>query len=418
MRKRIISKLAKAYKKSEQEVINIIHNDQVIPTFKFHSIDNRDVIKKDLLEENTLINLDYYKSLLNSMNKIKYPNRSFIMTGLMNIMPDLHKFHNYTIYKFDFKSFFNNVDIKKACEFIEFNKLRPEEASYLNKYAKKVKNLTPGLGLHNALIEIGGKHFDTAIKNKFNEEGLLFYSRYVDDCIVILDEKVEKEYLDKKILETMKIYFGKKLLLNEDKCEYYTSEDKKYELNYLGYCFVKGQSVSSPFKFGISKSKIKKYEAKLERIILDYKIGGDLQKLELMLEIFYKRLVYYGTKKNNHLVKWQVRGISDSYKELKRFMKHNQDFSKITPETEKLFCKSIYIIFNKHRISIPTSIKNYIDNHMYPSLYYKNNAILLHPKIGLKFKGLQRKIEVLSSDNFENHSYNDLAKEFLKKITI
>lgn len=419
MREKIITELANIYTSDKTTVLSAIMNSNEIPRYRYETVKGKQVIKKDLLTESMKMKLDYYKLLINQTYRIKYPNRSYIMTEIMNILPHMHLYHTYTIYKFDFKSFFYTASMKKSTDFIKQDgTLRPNEINYLEKYRKKIKSFLPGIGLHNALIEISGKRFDEAMKASFKEQGILFYTRYVDDCIIIFDEIIEEDVLKEQIYKLMNEYFGKNLHLNDDKCEYYNSNMESYELNYLGYAFFKQRGERSSFKFGISNSKLEKYKKKLDYIILNYKENNNLEILEMRLESFYKRSVYYGKKKNSRIAAWQVRGITDSYKELRRVMRHNQDFSRITNETKNLFSRLIIISFERNQVEIPMSIKNHIKNNKYCSSFYNNKAVLMHPKIGLTHYELKKKLEILTDKNLENYSYNDLANDFIKEINI
>ncbi|MDI6550011.1 hypothetical protein QL541_21840, partial [Bacillus subtilis] len=72
--------------------------------------------------------------------------------------------------------------------------LRSNEFVFLNNYTESQNNLIPGLGLHNSLVEICGYHFDLTTKKIFREN-LLYYSRYVDDCILVFDEIITEEVI-------------------------------------------------------------------------------------------------------------------------------------------------------------------------------------------------------------------------------
>jgi hypothetical protein len=55
--------------------------------------------------------------------------------------------------------------------------------------------------------------------------------------------------------------------------------------------------------------------------------------LDFKIDALFKRVVYYGSSKNSTVSRWQVRGISDSYKELNRLMDENSDSDIITKNT-------------------------------------------------------------------------------------
>lgn len=416
MRKKIIAELVECYKKEEEEILDILKEHVKIEPYETTKPRDRIIIDKSGIEVEEQIVLDYYKLLLNMYCNIKFPNRSYIMTELMNLMPILHKYYAYTIYKFDFKDFFYSISSKKSFEYIcDSINLKTNEFTFLKNYTKENEELTPGIGLHNSLVELNGNNFDLEMKKAF-KEGFLYYARYVDDCILILDEKVAEDKLEKTVLNLMKKCFGNKITINLDKTEYYQSGDVNYKINYLGYVFEKGQSAKNQFKFGIAEKKLKKYKKQIEKIVLEYDGNKDVEMLSFKLELVFKRIVYYGTRKNSNKYRWQVRGISDSYKELKRFMKNNDDYDKITNPTEKFFCKTIEEGFRRNGIPIPAKIKNQLKNKKFISCFFNNQALLLHPKLGLSHGDLKEKVKIVYKNNVESCNYNELAEKLLKNI--
>ncbi|MNW47364.1 reverse transcriptase [compost metagenome] len=416
MRKKIIIELADDYGKEEYEVIDILEENIEIPPFRTRISKDRTVIDKSHIKLEEQIVLDYYKLLLNRYCNIRFPNRSYIMTELMNIMPYLHKYNAYTIYKFDFKDFFYNICPKKSFNYIyDSVSLKTSEHSFLKNYTYEIEALVPGIGLHNSLVEISGYYFDLEVKKTF-KEGLLYYARYVDDCILILDEKLPEKLIEDTIIKLLKKCLGNKLKINLDKTQCIHSDSINVGVDYLGYYFEKCQSAKSQFKFGIAKKKLDKYVEQINNIVFEFKTTHDVELLSFRLDIFFKRIVYYGTRKKNKKYRWQVRGLSDSYKELKRFMKNNNDYSNITRDTTKLFGQSIELCFIKNDVIIPAKINNQLKNRKYSSSFINNRALLIHKKIGLSHSNLKKITSIVSEDNLENYNYIELANKLLSRI--
>lgn len=416
MREKIISKLVEVYKIEKKIILQLINSNQKITPYTKVNVKNRVVINKSCISTEEQVVLDYYKYLINSYSHITFPNRSYIMTELMSILPYLHFYKSYTIYKFDFEGFFYNIDpresYKHLCKSVT---LRQVEKSFLNNYTNTIKEYLPGIGLHNSLVEISGQNFDFEVKKMFRKMGFIYYARYVDDCILILDEKISEAQVESIILKLMKKCFGSNLTLNSSKTDFYNSEDSNYCIDYLGYVFQKGQSPRNQFKFGIAKKKLDKYNDKINSFILEYKQTNDVELLSFKLELLFKRIVFFGDKKSDKKYRWQVRGISDSYKELKRFMNKN-DLNKITNDTQKLFNKSITVCFYKNKVNIPPKIKNQIVNDKFIASFVNNKALLLHRKIGLSTEEMKKRVNRLYSGNLENLSYNELAILLLNRI--
>lgn len=416
MKKNIIKTLAGNFEKDEAEIISAIEHTSKFSPYTTKIINNKKVIEKKNVQIKEQIVLDYYKLIINKYCNIKFPNRSYIMSELMNILPYLHKYHAYSIFKFDFKDFFYNVSATRSFEYIiKSTNLNTKEYMFLKTYTDDISELIPGIGLHNSLIEVIGNQFDIEVKKVF-KDNCIYYARYVDDCILILDEKVEEEGIKKKILELMANCFGKKVKLNEKKTDYFHSDCVNYEINYLGYVFQKGQSAKKQFKFGISKNKLAKFYDLLDEIIIEYKNSNNLTVLSFKLELLFKRIVFYGTRRNNLYSRWQVRGLSDSYKELKRFMKNNDDYSNITNDTKNFFLYSIINSFGNNNVKIPAKISNQIENKKFVSCFLNNKTLLLHNKIGLDYQILKSNLSSIYNGNLENYTYNELAKKLLSKI--
>jgi len=416
MRRRIITELAKEYAKEESEVKNNLEDSVIITPYVTRNVKNRVVIDKSKINIEEQIFLDYYKLLLNRYCNLKFPNRSYIMAEIMNIVPDLHRYHAYTIYKFDFKDFFNTVSSKKSFAYIcETLNLKTFEYEFLKKYTSVDRKLIPGIGLHNTLVEIIGERFNLEIKKIF-KESCIYYARYVDDCILILDEKIDEDKIEKVIFKLMKQCFGDKVKINDTKTDYYNSSCVNSKFDYLGYEFKKGQNPKSEFKFGIAQNKLEKYTKIINDIVLEYKVTNNIEILSFKLELLFKRVVYYGARKNSNKYRWQVRGISDSYKELKRFMKNSKDFSKITKDTENFFTRTVERSFTRNRVNFPAKIKNQIKNNKFTSCFLNNKTLLLHQKIGLKHNTLKQRLYIVDNSNLESCSYSELANKLLSNI--
>lgn len=410
MRDFIYEILSELHEINKEDVKNIIKKDTVVRKYTTVTKNGRPVIDKNTISKTQIIKLDYYKILINKYGTISFPNRSSVINELINIIPALHNFHRYTIYKFDIESFFYSVDALKSIKEIDRTlDLQYHEKNFLEKYAKEHKNLIPGLGIHNSMIEILGKKFDMRIREVF-KENCIFYARYVDDGIIIFDEIFDEKFINKVVSNLLADTFGKRTRLNINKTKCYLCKDRVIKMEYLGYQFNKGQN--NHFSFGIATSKLSKYKKKLESYIIDYRNTGDLNKLEFKLETFYKRIVFYGARKNDNFPRWQVRGLSDTYKELKRFMQGNDPYSKITKDTENLLKKEISIIFSRLKIDIPPSIKNKIDNDFYFANFKNNRAILLHPKLGWDYQKLKECLEKIHQKNTSNKSYSELSVIF------
>lgn len=352
--------------------------------------------------------------LFNKYQGIKFPNRSNIMSELMNVIPYLTKYNSFTIYKFDIKKFFYEVNPMKILKFVDEKfHLKSHEREFIKKYLKSNKSLYPGVGLHNSLIEMLGDEFDKLVREYFKAE-CIFFSRYVDDGIIILDEKIEEKEISKILKGILKSTLGNKLEFNIGKTNYFNNESTKIDFEYLGYNFSTKQN--GEFEYGIAKTKIDKYETKIRVILQEYLLTKDVNKLDFSLELLFKRVVYYGNKSNDVKNRWQVRGLSDSYKELKRFIDPTNVKGKINKLTYNFFTSSIKKEFFRMRMPIPTIINNKIENKKYLANFYKNRTVLLHPSLGWSHKYLSEYLKHNLSIKNKKMSYEELAGILLDHI--
>lgn len=301
-------------------------------------------IANKAIDQATLI---YLSKRLNNEFNISYPNRDKIMELSFNLIDSLPRLDNYTIYKFDFKDFFDSVDIKSIYnQYLEHSNLYSYEKELILKIAKKYKNCVQGLPTSNALIEIVSRDFDERVKAAFSENGLVFYKRYVDDCILIFNHRVKREVLDKVVDKCRGSIFGGKIKFSPAKTSYQTKLDGDDTFDYLGYSFTrcywdkprKEDQHYYYFEFGIATQKIEKYKKQLDAIFNTYELNKNERLLLRRIQYYDSRIVFYNYDGSKYVNKstWDVRGIIDSYRMLRQ-----------------------YVIFDAHNIKVGTAgIKN------------------------------------------------------------
>lgn len=113
----------------------------------FSSIKSLDIVKEGKTRKVYIANkidkatLIYLSKRLNAEYNIVYPNRDKIMELSFNLIDSLPRLDNYTIFKFDFKDFFDSVDIKSVYDkYLEHSNLHSYEKELIIKISKKYKN--------------------------------------------------------------------------------------------------------------------------------------------------------------------------------------------------------------------------------------------------------------------------------------
>jgi len=412
---------------SRSRIERIIRNRKYIQKKSFSIINingDRKVLDKLSLSEENQILMRYYQLLLKENFRLKSINRNVIISELLNITPYIFNYYDKSIYKFDISNFYPTLDIDLIfAELRKNDELFPDEINFLVNTFNTFDNLYPGLGIINNLSEILGKKFDHCMEALFSEH-LIYYSRYVDDCILIFDEAIDEKYLQKTISDLLKEIFGTKVGLNNEKTEYVDFKIVN-KFDYLGYSFSYEKNNNSLiFKFGIANKKLDKQKAKLCEITNSYLKGNkdqtSLNKLIFRIDLYYKRLVFFNNEKKNEESHWEVRGISQVYSELKKYIKRDNkgiySMNSIDKKTEQLITGKIF--YKLFKGNVPKELENHIENKKFIANLHNNRAIILNKKIGYSYDKLYEILEVCGIDINRRMSYENLANLFIANLYI
>lgn len=364
--------------------------------------------------------IKFLKKKLDLIFQIKYPNRSEIMPELFSLIKEIECLTNYTIYKFDFKNFFETIDAKiiwnNHIKDVFFEKYIKD---LLERYIDENQYCYQGLALSNVFAEIAGKYFDRKIKYTFNSDGLIFYARYVDDGLLIFNKDVELEKIRERIIEIAKEIFGNRVRLNEEKERYYTKymQDNLKNFTYLGYLF---KFSDKKYKFGIAKEKLEKYGEEIDKITLEYLNNGDVELFRQRILFFISRRVYYNVfASNNKIAKWDVAGITANYNLLRQeIMKKN--YGDLENNTIDFFTKQPHKNAMKIIKNHPLGKKLYFYNnkkskpsYCIMSAFKNNKSIVFHPNIGWSTEYLCKKIRKIDNTfKVHNKTYRECVTHY------
>lgn len=366
----------------------------------------------------TEITIKYLKRRLDEVFNIKYSDRNKIVRTVLNLIDNINALDDYTIYRFDIQDFFNSVNTKIIIEnYILDSRLNKYEKNLLKKLSNNYSYCFAGLPTSNALIEIAGKKFDEMIQVNLKNNGMIFYSRYVDDGLIILNKKVAKEHIEEQLKIALKVCFNDNIKLNTGKVKYLIKEEKKESFSYLGYKFER--TINCNFVFGIDKEKIDKYKNKINKIIKMYLINNDAELLRQRLNFFISRVVFYNNDNSRYsnIGNWDVVGLSSNYSLLRKYIKER----KLTRDTERFLKSAIIIEANKETHSkLPYFLKGCGKN--YYSLEYgirKNKSIVFHPNIGWSQEHLENMIVRLGyPGNLSKKAYRECVKIYCGLIKL
>ena len=376
------------------------------------------------------------KFILDREFKIKYPNRNKISKSLFNSIGVIKHMSDFTIIKFDFQDYFNSV----SSVYVYDKLLKPKlsnrfEIDLIKKFAYETKYAYAGLQTSNAIAEIIAKEFDNALYEQFSQFGLLYFERYIDDGIIILNQHLSESNCSEIINHIIKNIFYSNDLSSIPKCitkmnlskfKYVSKRnmvsEQLYTIDFLGYefNFVKNDAIN--ITYGITETKRKKYKRRIINIIKLYSevSSKDYKKLELLrhrILAFTSRQVYISKKFKSNI--WKVKGFISNYGELRYLLSSNL----INKET-KIYLEDIIVdSFKEIGVDIPYFLQNK-SKEAY-SLYYnmkKNKTLLFEQSIGYSESALVelcKKINISTMDASGNkRGYGTLVREYLIKTKV
>lgn len=365
-------------------------------------------------------------TLLNKIvqNKIKphFKSRNRVILELFDNLKLLYKFKDFTIVRFDFKNYFDSISsqyvFNKSLIHYNFTK---NELDLLKLYVDSMPYCKAGIALSNILAEEMGRLFDEKIKLLM--PATIFYNRYVDDGIIILNEIIDEDEIKSLLQKAINdVFYDKSIETNyknktkidfNRKYQYITYNSIPTQFDFLGYKIVfEKNNTDIEIKLGMSDKKRKKYYNKAKHIIA--KCYTDEKKLRLILKCLSRRCVYTTVSKNNDINKWISKGISYNYGDLLYF-------NKVDPTTKDFLSKLYINIFNDLKIPLPNYLKSSssaIGYDLYENIQ-KNKAIIFDEKIGVSESVLKNWINIVNPIyNFKNKKYYELVKEFLIRCHI
>lgn len=345
----------------------------------------------------------YMKSRLDSLFKVKYPSRKRIINSLFNTFPIVKDLNDFVIVRADFKSFFDSVlSTYVYANYIKKSALSRKDKRYFEEYVKEFKFCYAGLCLSNVLTEIICQEFDNNILSEFDCYGVVYYERYVDDMLIIMNSYISKD----KFLETInnlieKTFENCPVKLNMDKFCYIAKRDigNDQSFNFLGYNFTIKFDLSKKqhleFKFGIAEKKRKRYYSLFKQAFLDYKKNNNEELLRQRVKLFSTRIVItraFGNNINN----WITKSIVANYNELRY---HTDNLEK---DTES-FLKNVYAdiadelkMQHPHFIKIPYGQEESAYNLL--STMKRNRSLIFDNNIGIRKRDMVNLIKKLDPE--------------------
>ena len=381
------------------------------------------------------------KQILDRVFKIKYPNRNRISRDLFSTLSAAIQMSDFTIVRFDFKQYFNSISSIYVFEkYLMNDLLNRYEMDLVKAFVYSTKYAYAGLCTSNAIAEIIAKFFDEAVQQAFISNGLIFYERYVDDCVLILNEHMEEAEVKNILLAILLDVFHDnsfkclrcRTKYNDQKFQYISRRKilgEKCSLDFLGYEFWLDSNQAKNkeeivIKYGITQEKRKKYQERLDGLICCFSdpSSPDYNKLELLrhrIAAFSSREVYQ-TKHFNSVV-WRVKGFISNYGQLRYLI----DTGLIETSTEDFLKNSIDDAFDRAGIDKPYFLmgggKLNCGYNLYGNMK-SNKTILLVDHIGYDYKSLVNLCKQIGINNIDvngkRRGYGTLVRDYLIKVRV
>ena len=378
------------------------------------------------------------KQILDRVFKVKYPNRNKTIKELFSVLAATVQMSDFTIVKFDFKDYFNSISSVYVFEkYLKSNLVDRREIDLIKNFVYSTQYAYAGLCTSNAIAEIIAKHFDDAVRQAFIGNGVIYYERYIDDSILILNEHVEEIEVKEKLEKTLlSVFYDEgigctvkcKTKFNRNKFQYISRRKillSACSVDFLGYEFwFSSQKSKIEIKYGITEAKREKYNARIDKLISCYtdSMSPDYNNLELLrhrIAAFSSREVYLTRHFRSNV--WRVKGFISNYGELRYLL----ETGLIEDKTENYLKNMVSDAFDRAKIPKPYFLMGNTKLDCGYNLYgnmKSNKTILLVDHIGYDYKALAYLCEQIGIKHIDAHGkrrgYGTLVRDYLIKVKV
>lgn len=385
------------------------------------------------------------KQILDKTFSVKYPNRNKSVRALFDIMKSVRQMSEFTIIKFDFKDYFNSVSSIYVFEkYIDSELETRFETDLIKDFVEQTRYAYAGLCTSNVISEIIAQKFDEKIKMVFSGDGLLFFERYIDDSIIVLNKHISEDRCAEILTQALNEVYHSAIIGTKTRCKTRFNNRKFVYISrrtltgsvccvdFLGYEFaLRLNNAKVELKCGITETKKKKYNKRMDEFIAAYKgkgtvpgEEGDLELLRHRVAAFTQRTVY--ASKHFNSSQWKVKGFIANYGELRYLI----DTPIIDSNTKTFLSDMVEKAFYRAELPLPYFIKGAVGKKGYSlleNLKY-NKTMLLVDHIGVDRNTLEKMCQKIgitltvrangSDDSQRNKGYGELVRDYLIKTKV
>ena len=369
--------------------------------------------------------IKYFVHDIKDMQNKGLANMKVPTQKILNYLENAITFDHFTIIRFDFKNYYNNLSSEYIYEkFIKNFKLTSEERYFLEEYVKQVPYCFAGLGTSNYFAEIMDSYIEEQLEIAFNKIGNAVCFHYGDDFNIFIDKKLNKDFSLNLILSIIQnIFHDKNILSNTFNKEKIHTEGNKFTLltnddlpitfNFLGYeylIFKKDDKID--FTYGTIDYTINKYKQNLKDVLNEYKDNTEAQRIIIIMQthkISYPNPSLFNDDKN----------ISPRFNEQTKCLKFKPN--KLNEKTVYFLKNAIFDVYKELNLNLPYFLKDKNENCKY-NLY---NNLIKGKFLFFKSNGGVSKHQLIKmakpfdkNKNFDSLSYNEIAVYLAEKTKI
>lgn len=249
--------------------------------------------------------------------KVRQSDRNRIISQVSTLLKDSG---DYAVMRLDIEKCYESMSFEKTVKKLDDDMiLAPTSMKLLHsilKHSKEtdIKGLPRGLAISPTLAELYLEPIDKFIKQF---DGVIYYTRYVDDLFILVDKHTQNTLLEALKNELNKI----NLVLNESSHKQYIGLSQSAKFNYLGYQFTvtPTRNRANKVELTISLDKINKLKQKIAKSLNEYKKTSNLRLLQQRLNYLAVIKVIKKSKNGTLLsgIAHNYRFVSDNYHCLK-----------------------------------------------------------------------------------------------------
>lgn len=306
-------------------------------------------------------------------------NRNYIIDSLINQLSfkqHLPRKYCYTVIRLDIKKFFENVNTHGLYKrIVRSNILSEVEMDKIKQvvFSPRIKGLPQGVSFSSLLAEVYLEDFDFNVKIEFDE--LLYYSRYVDDILLIFngDYSIQKWNIIERVENLLmplqlKLNRGEKL-----KCTVISSENN-FEFDYLGYEFSNNEN-SKKLTISVNDNKIIKYKKHIEDLFNKFYNSQHEESDFYKLYYSLRNLLWITTTTDFVRETTLTYGFTYNYKNINCFFAKDELNKKLKYH---IHCKKVFTRTQKKKIYSLLFKENVISRYNYNKISTKKLLVMLN----------------------------------------